>query len=79
MSSREKIFISTSGWSYPKGEGTWTGYFYPTVKTVTGSVFYHDDPRGTGEGLQAKRCYIGENVARSQSTILCPLPRGNWI
>jgi uncharacterized protein YecE (DUF72 family) len=23
------IFIGTSGWSYPKGEGTWNGYFYP--------------------------------------------------
>jgi uncharacterized protein YecE (DUF72 family) len=21
--------IGTSGWSYPKGEGTWTGFFYP--------------------------------------------------
>ena len=23
------IFVGTSGWSYPKGEGTWNGYFYP--------------------------------------------------
>ena len=23
------IYIGTSGWSYPKGEGTWKGYFYP--------------------------------------------------
>jgi uncharacterized protein YecE (DUF72 family) len=23
------IRIGTSGWSYPKGEGTWNGYFYP--------------------------------------------------
>jgi uncharacterized protein YecE (DUF72 family) len=27
-----RIYIGTSGWSYPKGEGTWTGYFYPTSK-----------------------------------------------
>jgi uncharacterized protein YecE (DUF72 family) len=27
-----KIYIGTSGWSYPKGEGTWKGYFYPKVK-----------------------------------------------
>jgi uncharacterized protein YecE (DUF72 family) len=27
-----KIYIGTSGWSYPKGEGTWKGYFYPTGK-----------------------------------------------
>jgi len=26
------IYIGTSGWSYPKGEGTWTGYFYPKGK-----------------------------------------------
>jgi uncharacterized protein YecE (DUF72 family) len=27
--SPEKIYIGTSGWSYPKGEGTWKGFFYP--------------------------------------------------
>jgi len=32
MSGRAKIYIGTSGWSYPKGEGTWTGYFYPAGK-----------------------------------------------
>lgn len=32
MSIQAKIYIGTSGWSYPKGEGTWTGYFYPTGK-----------------------------------------------
>jgi len=32
MSDQAKIYIGTSGWSYPKGEGTWTGYFYPTGK-----------------------------------------------
>jgi uncharacterized protein YecE (DUF72 family) len=25
-----KIYIGTSGWSYPTGEGTWKGYFYPS-------------------------------------------------
>ena len=24
-------YIGTSGWSYPKGEGTWQGFFYPPV------------------------------------------------
>jgi len=24
-----KIYIGTSGWSYPRGAGTWTGHFYP--------------------------------------------------
>ena len=32
MPGQAKIYIGTSGWSYPKGEGTWTGYFYPTGK-----------------------------------------------
>jgi uncharacterized protein YecE (DUF72 family) len=32
MSSVENIYIGTSGWSYPKGEGTWNGYFYPAGK-----------------------------------------------
>ncbi len=27
-----KLYIGTSGWSYPRGEGTWTGYFYPAGK-----------------------------------------------
>jgi uncharacterized protein YecE (DUF72 family) len=32
MSSTNKVYIGTSGWSYPKGEGTWNGYFYPDTK-----------------------------------------------
>jgi uncharacterized protein YecE (DUF72 family) len=32
MSDSGKIYIGTSGWSYPRGEGSWTGYFYPTKK-----------------------------------------------
>ncbi len=32
MPGQAKIYIGTSGWSYPKGEGTWTGYFYPSGK-----------------------------------------------
>lgn len=32
MADQTKIYIGTSGWSYPKGEGTWTGYFYPSGK-----------------------------------------------
>jgi uncharacterized protein YecE (DUF72 family) len=27
--SEDKIRIGTSGWSYPTGEGTWKGHFYP--------------------------------------------------
>jgi len=55
-----EIFVGTSGWSYPKGEGTWNGYFYPAkhgpdeltyysrfFRTVEiNSTFYHPpDPR----------------------------------
>jgi uncharacterized protein YecE (DUF72 family) len=32
MASVEDIYIGTSGWSYPKGEGTWKGFFYPPGK-----------------------------------------------
>jgi len=32
VSGNTKIYVGTSGWSYPKGEGTWTGYFYPGGK-----------------------------------------------
>jgi uncharacterized protein YecE (DUF72 family) len=32
MSPGANIYIGTSGWSYPKGEGTWKGYFYPAGK-----------------------------------------------
>lgn len=32
MSPEKNIYVGTSGWSYPKGEGTWKGYFYPAGK-----------------------------------------------
>ena len=32
MAEQAKLYIGTSGWSYPKGEGSWTGYFYPRGK-----------------------------------------------
>lgn len=32
MADQADIYIGTSGWSYPRGEGKWTGYFYPTGK-----------------------------------------------
>jgi len=31
-SGQAKIYVGTSGWSYPKGEGTWKGHFYPPGK-----------------------------------------------
>lgn len=32
MQNQARIYLGTSGWSYPKGKGTWTGYFYPKGK-----------------------------------------------
>ncbi len=32
MPSKANTYIGTSGWSYPKGEGTWKGHFYPAGK-----------------------------------------------
>lgn len=29
MAGKNTLFIGTSGWSYPRGEGTWKGHFYP--------------------------------------------------
>ena len=30
MSEISRTYIGTSGWSYPRGEGTWKGFFYPS-------------------------------------------------
>ena len=32
MPDQAGIYVGTSGWSYPSGEGTWKGYFYPRGK-----------------------------------------------
>ncbi len=32
MTNATALYIGTSGWSYPGGEGTWTSYFYPKGK-----------------------------------------------
>lgn len=32
MAHQAKLYIGTSGWSYPRGEGTWIGHFYPGGK-----------------------------------------------
>jgi uncharacterized protein YecE (DUF72 family) len=29
ISGQSRIYVGTSGWSYPRGEGSWRGYFYP--------------------------------------------------
>ncbi|MGD9118593.1 MAG: DUF72 domain-containing protein [Dehalococcoidia bacterium] len=34
MKALSTIYIGTSGWSYPRGEGTWNGFFYPPGKIV---------------------------------------------
>ena len=30
-----RVRVGTSGWSYPSGEGTWNGIFYPEKKSKT--------------------------------------------
>ena len=40
-----KIRIGTSGWSYPSGEGTWNGVFYPAAG---------QRPRGRGKFDEVK-------------------------
>lgn len=35
-----EIYVGTSGWSYPKGEGTWNGYFYPIGEKVDELAYY---------------------------------------
>jgi uncharacterized protein YecE (DUF72 family) len=32
MPEQARVYVGTSGWSYPKGKGTWKGYFYPAGK-----------------------------------------------
>ena len=32
MLKSQGLYIGTSGWSYPKGEGTWVGHFYPNTR-----------------------------------------------
>jgi uncharacterized protein YecE (DUF72 family) len=32
MITQSTIYIGTSGWSYPGGEGTWKGFFYPSAR-----------------------------------------------
>jgi uncharacterized protein YecE (DUF72 family) len=47
MSEPAGIYIGTSGWSYPKGEGTWNGHFYP--KSTKDELTYYSQFFGTVE------------------------------
>jgi uncharacterized protein YecE (DUF72 family) len=35
-----ELFIGTSGWSYPKGEGSWRGHFYPSTGKIDELEYY---------------------------------------
>ena len=48
MNGVESIRIGTSGWSYPSGQGTWNGVFYPPV------------PKGRGRGRFDDLAYYAE-------------------
>jgi uncharacterized protein YecE (DUF72 family) len=37
---RMTIHIGTSGWSYPRGEGAWTGHFYPAGRKIDVLEYY---------------------------------------
>jgi uncharacterized protein YecE (DUF72 family) len=39
-----QIYIGTSGWSYPRGEGTWKGFFYPPGRTDELEYYSHFFP-----------------------------------
>ena len=41
MAPGPDIYIGTSGWSYPKGEGTWNGFFYPGGKVNELEYYAH--------------------------------------
>ena len=47
MTRAGAIYIGTSGWSYPKGEGTWQGYFYP--KGIRDELEYYSNYFNTVE------------------------------
>ena len=38
---KDLIRIGTSGWSYPKGEGTWNGLFYPPKTAAKDELTYY--------------------------------------
>jgi uncharacterized protein YecE (DUF72 family) len=67
MTDTGRIRIGTSGWSYPRGEGTWNGHFYPAgtkneleyysrfFNTVeVNSTFYRPPDPGVSEGWVRK-------------------------
>lgn len=51
MASRNDLRIGTSGWSYPTGEGTWNGIFYPAKRTAAA---------GRGKGKFDELAYYAE-------------------
>ena len=44
-----KLYIGTSGWSYPKGEGTWDGTFYPPKLADKDKLSFYADYFNTVE------------------------------
>jgi uncharacterized protein YecE (DUF72 family) len=65
MTALTGIYIGTSGWSYPRGEGTWNGYFYP---------------KGTKDELTYySRFFRAVEINSSFYYPLNPIYTGNWI
>jgi uncharacterized protein YecE (DUF72 family) len=51
-----RIYIGTSGWSYPKGEGTWNGYFYPSLGRNNTTHYYWRYPEETQSVIKEIIC-----------------------
>ena len=45
INSRMALRIGTSGWSYPSGEGTWNGVFYPKTRSKRAGTAGFDELR----------------------------------
>ena len=70
--TRSKVRIGTSGWSYPSGEGTWNGIFYPGASG-----------RGRGKGKLDQLAFYAEHfdtVEINSSFYRVPTPdtTGDW-
>ena len=84
MSKQGNIYIGTSGWSYPSGEGTWKGYFYPSGKIneleYYSRFFNTVEINSSFTGLPIRVMFItGQNVFRMVFLLLSSCGRSLHI
>ena len=60
MAGSGRIRVGTSGWSYPSGEGTWNGIFYPTASERKRA----SHANGAGRGVPASERAAGSGGAK---------------